>query len=44
MNVLQYEILGNKPGNVKMRNIVQHFNFPLNYFVLVFREYIDMQH
>jgi len=22
MNVLQYEMLGNKPGNVKIRNIV----------------------
>ena len=43
MNVPQYEILGNKPGNVNIRNIVQHFIFHCNYFVLVFRQYIDMQ-
>jgi len=35
MIVSQYEMLGNKPW---------HFSFPFNYFVLVFREYIDMQH
>ena len=44
MNVPQYEMLGNKPGNVNIRNIVQQFTFPFNYFVLVFREYIDMQY
>jgi len=44
MNVPQYEVLGNKPGNVKIRNIVYNFSFPFNYFVLVIREYIDMQH
>ena len=42
MNVPQYEMLGNKPGNVKIRNIVWHFSFPFNNFVLVFREYIDI--
>ena len=44
MNVPHYEMLGNKPGTVKIQNIVEHFSFPFNYFVLVFREYIDMQH
>jgi len=44
MNVPQYEMLGNKPGNVNIRTIVLHFSFPFNYFVLVFREYIEMQH
>jgi len=37
MNVPQYEVLDNKPGNVKIRNIVYKFSFPLNYFVLVIR-------
>ena len=44
MNVPQYEMLGNKLGNVKIRKIVLDLSFPFNYFVLVFREYIDMQH
>ena len=39
MNAPQYEMLGNKPGNVKIRNIVLQFIFPFNYFSLVFREY-----
>jgi len=36
MNVPQYEMLGNKPGNIKIRNIVWYFSFPFNHFVLVF--------
>jgi len=31
MNVPQYEMIGNTPGNVK------HLSSPMNYFVLVFR-------
>ena len=35
MNVPQYEMLGNKPGDVKKKHRVS-FSFPFNYFVLVF--------
>ena len=43
MNMPQYELLGNKPDNVKIQNVVYHFSFPFNCFVLVFREYIYIQ-